>query len=83
VAFNENTRFPVPVSSVRIDAISVEVSIDADESFEVNVEKSDADNTPRFTNDAVGTLYVMVFPAAVIEISVPAVEVASVTADPD
>ncbi len=77
-----NTKAPLPVSSVTRAASSVEVSIEVLPSLPLKRDQSAEESFPVFAAEAVGKLYVIVLPEAVMVKSVPVVEVARVTVLP-
>jgi hypothetical protein len=82
VALVPKTNAPLPVSSVTSEASSEEVSIEVDDTLLLKRDQSEVERRPRFAEDAVGILNVMVLPLAVMVKSVPVVELARVTDGP-
>jgi len=78
----ENTKFPVPVSSVMRSASSCDVSSDVEEILLLNTVKFADESLPFAVALTNGRLNVRVEPDPVIEKSVPVVDVARVTAGP-
>jgi hypothetical protein len=82
IGFVAKTSAPVPVSSVKRVASSSDVSIEVEDTLLLKSDQSLVERKPRFADEAVGALKVMVFPLPVMVKSEPVVEVAKTMVGP-